>query len=204
MRALIVDGVLSPGEKVPEKTLCDQFDVSRTPLREALKVLASEGLVTLTPNRGATVSELTLADLEDAFPVMGALEALAGEMACARITDDEIAAIRELHGRMVRHYEARAMTAYFKLNQEIHEAILAAAGNATLNSFYRSLAGRVRRARYIANISAERWARAVEEHDQILAALEARDGPALSRILKAHLANTFQTVKDGLTSDDAD
>ncbi|MEL7544592.1 MAG: GntR family transcriptional regulator, partial [Pseudomonadota bacterium] len=78
MRALITDGSLTPGEKVPEKALCAQFGVSRTPLREALKVLAHEGLVELIPNRGATVARLTVEDLDEVFPIMGALEALAG------------------------------------------------------------------------------------------------------------------------------
>ena len=201
LRDLIIDGDLAPGTKVPEKALCEQFGVSRTPLREALKVLASEGLVTLTPNRGAMVSELTLSDLEDAFPVMGALEALAGEMACAAITDRELTDIRALHNRMLRHFEAGDVGAYFKVNQEIHERILDAARNQTLSTLYRGLAGRVRRARYLANMSAERWAAAIAEHEEIMTALEARDGAGLARILKTHLANKFETVKESLTQD---
>lgn len=198
LRDLIIDGDLAPGSKVPEKALCEQFGVSRTPLREALKVLASEGLVTLTPNRGAMVSELTLSDLEDAFPVMGALEALAGEMACAAITDREVSEIRALHDRMVRHFEKGDVGAYFKVNQQIHERILDAAGNQTLGTLYRGLAGRVRRARYLANMSEERWAAAIAEHEEIMTALESRDGTGLARILKTHLANKFETVKESL------
>ena len=198
LRQMIIHGDLAPGDKVPEKDLCDRFGVSRTPLREALKVLASEGLVTLTPNRGAMVSELTLADLEEAFPVLGALEALSGEMACAHITDAEIAEIRALHQAMVKHHESGDLGAYFRLNQQIHEALLDAARNQTLATAYRGLADRIRRARYIANMSAERWAQAVTEHEQILEALENRDGAALAGILKRHLANTFDTVKEGL------
>lgn len=198
LRRMIVDGDLAPGEKVPEKVLCDRFAVSRTPLREALKVLANEGLVTLTPNRGAMVSELTLADLDEAFPVMGALEALSGEMACTRITDAEISDIARLHDDMLAHYRAGELGLYFKCNQEIHERILDAARNPTLAALYRGLAGRIRRARYLANMSPARWARAVDEHEQILNALKARDGSALAALLKAHLANTFETVKEGL------
>lgn len=200
LRALIVDGELAPGSKVPEKTLCERFGVSRTPLREALKVLASEGLVTLTPNRGAMVSELTIEDLEEAFPVMGAFEGLSGEMACRNITDEEIAAIRQLHERMLAHYDAGTLGPYFRVNQEIHEMILDAARNRTLATLYRSLAGRIRGARYMANMSAARWAQAVAEHEQIIAALEARDGPALGKLLKSHLANKFETVKEALAA----
>ena len=198
LRGLITAGELPPGEKIPEKQLCERFGVSRTPLREALKVLASEGIVTLRQNRGAVVSALTLSDLEEVFPVMGALEALSGEIACRHITDREIADIRDLHKRMVAHWRKSELPAYFRLNQRIHEAILEATRNETLQSLYRSLSGRLISARYIANMSAERWAQAVSEHEAILAALEARDGTKLSKILKAHLASKLETVKDWL------
>jgi len=200
LRQMIVDGDLLPGDKVPEKDLCERFGVSRTPLREALKVLASEGLVTLTPNRGAMISELTMDDLEEAFPVMGALEALSGELACANLTDRELEEIRTLHNRMVAHYEARELKPYFRLNRRIHELILAAARNETLSSLYRSLEGRVRQARYLANITDDRWPVAVEEHAQMIEALEGRDGPRLAAILKSHLQNKFEAVREALDS----
>ena len=198
LRALIVEGTLEPGLKVPERDLCEQFAVSRTPMREALKVLAADGLVTLTPNRGAWVSKLTLPELEEVFPVMGALEALSGELACARITDKQVAAVRKLHERMVAHYRAGELDAYFAVNQQIHEAILEAADNETLSAQYLSLSTRIRRARYVANMTAERWAQAVDEHEQILSALEARDAASLANILRKHLSNKFATVKEWL------
>ena len=90
------------------------------------------------------------------------------------------------------------MQPYFRLNQKIHEAILEATRNETLKAAYRALSGRLMRARYIANMSPERWAKAVAEHEAILAALKARDGAGLSEILKAHLANKLETVRDWL------
>jgi DNA-binding GntR family transcriptional regulator len=198
LRALITRGDLAPGEKVPEKELCKQFGVSRTPLREALKVLASEGIVTLRPNRGAMVSSLTAEELEEVFPVMGALEALSGEIACKRITDREVLTIRKLHDAMVEHWKKGELQPYFRLNQRIHEAILEATRNDTLKSIYRGLSGRILSARYIANMSPQRWAKAVEEHEAILKALDARDGTRLSKILKTHLASKLATVKDWL------
>src|SRR3546814_13687018 len=100
--------------------------------REAMKVLATKGLVLLTPNRGCTVAKLTLADLDEAFPIMGALEALSGELACRYLTDDEIPRIQELHERMVRQYEAGALRDDFKLNGKLHQPILPADSNHTL------------------------------------------------------------------------
>lgn len=199
LRHMIVEGDLAPGEKLSEKDLCSQFGVSRTPLREAMKVLASEGLVQLTPNRGGTVAKLTLADLDEAFPIMGALEALSGELACQHITDAELRRVKDLHERMVRTHENGALRDYFKLNEQIHQMILDAARNPTLAQMQLSLSGRVRRARYLANMTPGRWAEAVAEHTRILEALSARDGKRLAVILKEHLANKLQTVKDALT-----
>lgn len=203
VRDMIVEGILSPGTKIPERELCERFGVSRTPMREALKVLAADGLVSLEPNRGAWVARVTVEELEEVFPVMGALEALSGELACARISDDEIRHIRDLHEDMVHHYKAGRLADYFRVNQEIHEAILSAADNTTLAALYRSLASRVRQARYLANMSQSRWDEAVEEHEQILDALEQRDGRKLAAILKKHLGNKMDTVRDWLTAQDA-
>lgn len=195
LRHMIVEGDLKPGEKLSEKDLSEFFGVSRTPLREALKVLGKEGLVSLVPNRGATVSKLTIADLEEAFPIMGALESVSGELACAHITDAEIAKLERLHNEMVDKYKTGDLKNYFKLNENIHSLILDAARNPTLSEMQRSLSGRIRRARYMANMSAERWARAVAEHEAILAALKERDGEKLGTILKDHLANKLESVR---------
>lgn len=195
VREMILSNELEPGEKVPEKDLCQRFGVSRTPLREALKVLAVDGLVTLTPNRGAFVSILTVEDLNDVFPVMGALESLSGELAASLMTDEEIAKVRALHVEMVDHYKNGNLSAYFERNQQIHEAILEGSRNQTLIGMYRSLASRVRRARYLANMSHSRWKQAVDEHDIMIDCLERRDANGLADILKQHLANKFETVK---------
>ena len=195
---MIVDGSLAAGNKVPERALCESFGVSRTPMREALKVLAAEGLVSLEPNRGAWVTQISLKELEEVFPVMGALEALSGELACQRITDAEVDHIRDLHRQMDTHYKVRNRPEYFKANQLIHEAILEAAGNKTLAQQYRMLAARMRRARYLANMSDTRWEKSLQEHEEILRALEKRDGQALAQILRDHLANKFQTVREWL------
>jgi len=195
IRAMIFDGELIGGQRVPEKQLCEKLSISRTPLREALKVLASEGLLVLLPNRGARVSRLTAEDVDEMFPVMGALEGLAGEIACQRISDDDIDEIRALHYQMAAHHKRKELSEYFALNQQIHGKIMAATGNATLGGIYASLAGRIRMARYRANFSQSRWDQAMAEHEEILEALSQRDGAGLTRILRTHLENTCETVK---------
>lgn len=192
IRALIEDGQLAPGSRIPEKRLCAEFGVSRTPLREALKVLAAEGLVELLPNRGARVVRLTRDMLEDTFAVMGSLEALSGELACQRITEAELAEVQALHYRMLAHYARREREPYFELNRRIHEALIAAARNEALADVYQRLSMRVRRARYATRLAEAHWAQAVADHEAMIEALRARDGERLARILRAHLRHKLE------------
>ena len=187
LQKLIINSELAPGSKVPEKLLCDQFGVSRTPLREALKVLAAEGLVRLEPNRGAWVTQVTEAEVEEVFPVLGVLEALSGELACQHITDAELQEVRALHDQMMLSYENRDLDAYFSYNQKIHHAILLAAKNETLAASCQALSMRMQRARYLANMTEGRWYDAVQEHEKILEYLIAKDGPKLASILLRHM-----------------
>ncbi|MEM1383953.1 MAG: GntR family transcriptional regulator [Pseudomonadota bacterium] len=198
LRSMILDGALAPGEKISEKALCDRFGVSRTPLREALKMLAAEGLVALTPHRGASVTRLTMADLDEAFPVLGALEAVAGELASAHVTEAEIATAQALQSQMRACHEAGDLKGYFACNERIHRLILQAAKNPTLTQMMQALGTRVRRARYQANMSEDRWAQAVAEHEAILEALATRDGVRLGALLKQHLANKAAALREAL------
>jgi DNA-binding GntR family transcriptional regulator len=186
IRDMIIEGRLEPGSKVSEKDLCEVFGISRTPLREALKVLATEGLIALFPNRGARVAQLTGKDMADLFQVMGALEGLAGELACAKIADEAVNEIRARHHEMLAHY--------FAANQAIHEAIIAAADNSVLTVMYESLRGRIRPARFMANVTRERWDQAVREHGEILEALSRRDGVRLRGLLQEHLRHKYQAL----------
>lgn len=203
LQTLIINADLEPGSKVPEKLLCDQFGVSRTPLREALKVLASDGLVRLEPNRGAWVTRVTIEEVEEVFPVLGALEALSGELACQNITDAEIDAVSDLHAQMIQSYKDRDLDAYFSINQKIHRAILIAAGNGTLTSSCQALSLRMQRARYLANMTQGRWQEAVQEHERILEFLIARDGPNLARTLMGHMNSKRLSVVRWLQSEGA-
>ncbi|HTO49403.1 MAG TPA: GntR family transcriptional regulator [Burkholderiales bacterium] len=194
LRDMIVQGDLAPGAKLVERVLCERLGVSRTPLREAIKRLASEGLVELQPNRGAIVTPLTLEQVRETFAVMGALEALAGQLACRNITDAQLAEIRALHFEMLACHARGDLAGYFRCNQAIHLAIVAAGGNGTLAATYRHLNAHVLRARYMANLSRERWDRAVAEHEAMLNALAARDGERLQRLLSEHLGAKMMAV----------
>src|ERR1700682_3902133 len=185
LRVMITEGDLLPGSRIAERELCDRFGISRTPLREALKVLASEGLIELLPHRGARVTRLSEVELRDAFEIVATLEALAGELACRRIGETALAHIEAVLLRMAEHYRRGELAEYFACNQIIHESINRAAGNAQLTEMYALVSNRVRRARYMANHSPERWAAAMREHEEILDALRRRDGPACHAVLRA-------------------
>lgn len=191
LRDYLVEGNIPEGGRIPERQLCQMFGISRTPLREALKVLAAEGLIELLPNRGARMRRLSKRDLEELFDVMGGLESVAGRLACESITEEEITEIERLHYEMYGHYLHRDMHNYFQVNQRIHEKIVAASRNETLRTTYLNLAGRIRRVRYSANFARkrQRWAEAMREHETILDALRRRAGSELSDILFQHLRN---------------
>ena len=194
LRDLIVQGRLAAGARLNERVLTAQLGVSRTPLREAFKVLATEGLVELLPNRGAIVSQLDPVRLSETLAVMGALDALAGELACMNATDAQINEIRALHYEMLAYHARGDLAGYFKFNQAIHLKIVKYSGNAVLYNTYRQLNGAMQRARYMANLSKERWMEAVREHEEILAALSARDVKRIRALLSEHLAHKLASA----------
>jgi DNA-binding GntR family transcriptional regulator len=200
LRDMIVQGRLEPGTKLNERVLASELGGSRTPLREALKYLASEGLVELLPNRGAIVAPLDPERVKEIFAVMGALEALAGELACRHASDADINEIRALHYQMRAEHARGDLDEYFRFNQAIHLKLVELGGNDVLASVYRGLNANVRRARYMANLSQARWDQAVREHEAILQALVARDGPKLQSLLREHLAKKLVLVIEALDS----
>ncbi|MEM1428509.1 MAG: GntR family transcriptional regulator [Pseudomonadota bacterium] len=194
LRELILEGELAGGEKIREKELTERFGVSRTPLREAMKMLASEGLIELIPNRGAIITIVSDEMLADAFPVLAALEGLAGSHAAERATDEELAHIAELTATLREALESEDRLRYFRINQSIHSAILAASRNETLIRSHAAVAGQVHRARYQANLARTRWERAVAEHDMISEALNARDVDRVRELLEAHMMGKLTSV----------
>jgi DNA-binding GntR family transcriptional regulator len=194
VRTMLLEGEITPGARIPERELCEQLKISRTPLREALKVLAAEGLVQLLPNRGSRAARLTEKDVRDLFEVCQGLEALAGELACERISDTEVAEIGAAHEAMVQHYRRGDLIQYYRCNRAIHEAIIAAAGNPALSGLYELVTARIRRARYVTPMTSARWALAVEEHEAILNALRRRDGVGLSHILRTHMRHKREEI----------
>jgi DNA-binding GntR family transcriptional regulator len=165
LRQMLVESRIAPGAKLNERELSEVLNVSRTPLREAIKMLAAEGLVELLPNRGAIAVELTEADVRHTFEVMAGLEGQSGELAAQRITDAELAEIKAMHFEMMAAWTRRDLSSYYRLNALIHSAINAAANNPVLGATYRQVNARLQALRFRSNQDEDKWNRAVEEHD---------------------------------------
>ena len=196
LRTLLIEGRIAPGAKLNERVLAEQLRISRTPLREAIKLLAEEGLVDLLPNRGAVAVKLTETDIVHTFEVLAGLEAMSGQFAAQRITEQELAELRAMHYEMLAAYTRRDLSAYYRLNALIHAGINAAARNPVLAATYARINARVQSLRFRTNQDEAKWQRAVAEHEQMMAALAARDGPALGRVLVDHLRHKLDTVLD--------
>ena len=194
LREMLVENRIAPGAKLNERELSEVLKVSRTPLREAIKRLAAEGLVELLPNRGAIAVELRPADVLHTFEVMAGLEAQSGELAAQRITETELAEVRALHYEMLAAFTRRDLPAYYRLNSAIHAAINAAAKNPVLSATYRQVNARLQALRFKSNQDEAKWSAAVKEHEDMITALSQRDPAAMRAVLLTHLLNKRDVV----------
>jgi DNA-binding GntR family transcriptional regulator len=194
LRTMLVEGQIAPGAKLNERELSAQLRVSRTPLREAIKLLAAEGLVDLLPNRGAVAVKLTEADVINTFELLAALEGMSGELAARRITDEELAELRALHYEMMACFARRDLSGYYRINARIHTAINDAARNPVLASTYRSINARVQSLRFRTNQNEAKWKNAVAEHERMVEALAAHDAAAMRTLMIEHLNRKRDTV----------
>lgn len=194
IRDLIIHDRLKPGERIRERTLAEALDVSRTPLRDALKILAMERLVELTPNKGAVVAHPTDAEIADMLTVYSELESLGGRLACRLATEGDIRRVEHYRTIMARAREDEDRVAYFAANQGFHLSIVAASYNATLIEMHGQLNIRLYRIRYLAVMRQQEWTAAAGEHEALVHALRARDGDLLADLLKEHLGFAWRLI----------
>jgi DNA-binding GntR family transcriptional regulator len=198
LRDLIIDGSLAPGAHLNERVLCDQLQVSRTPLREAFRTLAGEGVIHLIPNRGAVVASLDRAEVDHAFELMAALEALSGELAAQRATEAEIQGIRRLHQSLVQAHTRRDLNRYYRINRDIHAALVRCARNPMLAETHQRLNARLQALRFRSNLNPDKWDVAIAEHARMIELLEARDARALGVLMRKHLKAKQAVVTEQL------
>jgi DNA-binding GntR family transcriptional regulator len=195
IRQLIFSGELPPGERLREIALSEELGMSRTPIREAFRTLAAEGLIDLLPNRSVVVTVPDKSEAADVFTVLGALEALAGQLASERMTREQIEILGELHADLTKYFEASDRLSYLEANRLIHEYIVEAADSPSLLMVWRLLLPRAERARHVTTLDHDRWAEAFQEHCDIYAAIIARDSKLLKQLLESHFANGVENLK---------
>jgi DNA-binding GntR family transcriptional regulator len=194
LRQRIVEGHLAPGRKLNERELAELLRVSRTPLREAIKMLAAEGLVELLPNRGAVVAQMSEQDVADTFEEIAGLEGQSGELAAQRITDAELAEIRALHYEMLAAHTRRDLPTYYRINAQIHTLINAAARNKVLTRTWANVNARLQALRFRSNFDDAKWKRAVQEHDRMVELLATRDAAGMRTLMTTHLMHKRDAV----------
>lgn len=192
LREAILLEQLAPGTPVPERELSEAMGISRTPLKDALRILEVEGLVEYGPTRRPRVANPSLETLRDNISVLGALEALAGELACAMATDEDLAIIADHARRM--DAEGGDPLEFFNKDMAFHSAIVAAARNAPLAETHRQYNARLWRARFMSSRQIDRRANTQAEHARIVNALLARDAATTSQALRAHLRSTIENI----------
>lgn len=186
LRNILLEGEFAAGRRIPEAELCTRFGISRTPLREALKVMAAEGLVTLRPNRGAVVTPIDATAIGPIFELKGALEGLIGTLAALRANDAAMTALEEHHHALGEALSRRDQNAYTRLNYAFHQLLAQATGNPLLAQNYEALQQKIWRYRFAVNEFDERLVTSYQEHEHIMVALRARARLDLAERLQEH------------------
>jgi len=196
LRERIFAGELSPGSFLDEVRLAEELKISRTPLREALKVLTAEGLVRHEPRRGCFVNEVTEKDLDEIFPVIALLEGRCAYEAALHVTDGDIEVLEDLHQKLVRFAKAKRTNEYYQTNFAIHEAIISLAGNRWLAGVISDLRKIVKLARLQQLHAPGRLDQSLSEHLSVFAALKARDAEGAEAAMRTHLTRQRDALRE--------
>jgi DNA-binding GntR family transcriptional regulator len=196
LREQIFDGTLTPGSFLDEAALCERLSISRTPLREALKVLTAEGLLRHEPRRGCFVNEVTERDLDEIFPVIALLEGRCAYEAARNASDAELHELDALHERLVRHARARRINDYYATNHIIHEAIIKLADNKWLAQVIGDLRKILKLARLQQLHAPGRLDQSLSEHLAVFAALKARDSEGADAAMRTHMTRQREALRE--------
>lgn len=195
LRDLVLLEKLAPGVSIPERETAEALGVSRTPLRESLRILAAEGLVDVSPNRPPTVANPSLVELGNLLKVQGTLEALAGELACKEADDKQINEIIEIEAEMRATSDTSEPLEFFQLDMKFHTLIVAASNNEPLIATHHNYNSRLWRARFISSRRRVNRPGTLQQHSSIVQALQSRDGAACAQALKTHLEAGYKNIE---------
>ncbi|WP_108257692.1 GntR family transcriptional regulator [Mangrovicoccus ximenensis] len=187
IRRDILRGRFAPGAPLKERETALEMDVSRTPMREAIRILAKEGLVLLRPSRSPVIADPSMREIGDAIDVLRALELLSGELACRRATPGDLERIASIQTDMAARYDMLDTLDLFEIDMGFHTAIVEAAHNEALLGTYRAYLERLWRARYLSASQRRSRDRVLRQHGDIVAGLQARDPGKVADAMRAHL-----------------
>ena len=196
LRERIFAGELKPGSFLDEAALCEKMKISRTPLREALKVLTAEGLVRHEPRRGCFVNQVTEKDLDEIFPVIALLEGRCAFEAARNASDADLLALEALHDKLAKHARTKRITDYYEVNHSIHEAIILLANNRWLAQVIGDLRKILRLARLQQLHAPGRLQQSLSEHMAVFAALKARDCEGADAAMRTHLTRQRVALRE--------
>jgi len=196
IREMIRKGDLNKGDRIIEKDLCASFGISRTPLREALRCLTSEGLIRIVPHRGAYVAEPSMDEIREMFEVMKLLEGNCAAMAAEKISESDLVKLEKLHEKLEKHYKANQHEKYLDVNQKFHTMLQEMAGNKVLNDVVNGLRQKIVLYRYRQLYQADRFEASIREHRAIMDALRRRDPAASESLMREHLMNQCEALKN--------
>ena len=195
LREQIFSKLLAPGSWLDEQSLAEQFGISRTPMREAIKVLASEGLVTIKMRRGAYVTEVARKDLEQIFTILSLLEGEAARETAAKATEEELNQLDYWHHRLEKAAADRDIEQFFEINGKFHELIQEIAGNRWMNGVIADLRKVLKLHRRDSLTSTGRLQNSLIEHRAILNALLKRDQAGAESAMRKHLARGLEALR---------
>ena len=203
LRRDILRGKLPPGTSVKERDIGAEMGVSRTPIREAIRILAKEGLVELRPSRSPIVAVMDVRDAEDQTAVLIALEQLSAELACREATPAQIADLAHLVDDMAKNFDTCDPLDMFETDMSFHTAIALASGNVALAETHGTFLRKLWRVRYLAAIQRRNRDRVVAQHTAILNALKARDAEAARAAIGHHLVNLARDIREVIAQEHA-
>jgi DNA-binding GntR family transcriptional regulator len=196
LREMIRKGTLKKGDRILEEAMCQAIGVSRTPLREALRILNAEGLIELTPNRGATVAQPSLEDLEKMFFVMSLLEGTCARLCAEKMNSIGFTRLENLYRKLEKHCLAEDREKYMAVNHRFHSLVQELAGNNVLSEVIDGLRRKILLYRYRQIYEPNRLQESMQEHHNLQQAFRKRDPEAAERFMRDHLKRQFDALKN--------
>ena len=195
LRDMVMTGKLKEGDKVNESELCETMGISKTPLREALRVLSVEGLIELVPNRGAFVTKPTFEEIREMFDVMSLLEGFCARAASEKMSQKEFERLEKLHNKLEELFKRRDQEEYIRINNQYHSYLQELAGNRILNQIVNGLRKKILLYRFQSLNLKKRFEHSIKEHRELLEALRERDHTRAESLMRDHLKNQASALE---------